>query len=247
LISLDNISKRYGSTTVVDSVSLTVSAGETLVLLGTSGSGKTTTLKLINRLLDPNAGTVCIDGRDVVTQPGPELRRSIGYVVQDGGLFPHYTVAQNIGLVPTLLGWEPARIQQRISELLARLRLPDALRDRYPDELSGGQRQRVGLARALAADPPIVLMDEPLGALDPVTRADIRQEFNDLDELRRKTIVLVTHDIQEAIDLGDRIALMDSGQIQQIGPPDELLRQPANAFVESFFAGQLAFARKLMR
>ncbi len=246
MISLENVSKRYGTSVVVDNVSLTVEPGETLVLLGTSGSGKTTTLKLINRLIDADAGTVRINGQDVTTQPGPALRRQIGYVVQDGGLFPHYTVAQNIGLVPTLLGWEPARIQRRTAELLTRLRLPHTLLIRYPDELSGGQRQRVGLARALAADPPIVLMDEPLGALDPVTRASIRQEFRELDELRRKTTVLVTHDVAEAIELGDRIALLDNGRIQQIGPPDALLRYPANAFVESFFAGQVTFARELI-
>ncbi len=245
MISLENVSKRYGNQVVVDRVSFTVALGETLVLLGTSGSGKTTTLKLINRLLDADAGHVLIDGKDVATQDGPALRRQIGYVVQDGGLFPHYTVAQNIGLVPTLLGWEPTQIQERTSALLARLRLSTNLLTRYPNELSGGQRQRVGLARALAADPPIVLMDEPLGALDPVTRANIRQEFKQLDELRKKTTVLVTHDVAEAIELGDRIALMHDGQIQQLGPPNELLRHPANAIVESFFANQLTFARQM--
>ena len=175
MIEIQKLTKRFDSHTAVQEVSLTVGRGETLVLLGTSGCGKTTTLKMINRLIEPTTGSIQVDGLDVQKQPGPELRRRIGYVIQDGGLFPHYTVADAIATVPKLLGWEPARIQERVRELMGKLQLPDSLLARYPAELSGGQRQRVGLARALAVHPPVVLMDEPFGALDPFTRKHVRR------------------------------------------------------------------------
>ncbi|GAB3779555.1 ABC transporter ATP-binding protein [Spirosoma horti] len=234
MIEVRKLTKRFDSHTAVQDVSLTVGQGETLVLLGTSGCGKTTTLKMINRLIEPSSGSIHVDGLDVQQQPGPELRRRIGYVIQDGGLFPHYTVADAIATVPKLLGWEPARIQARIRELMDKLQLPTTLLMRYPAELSGGQRQRVGLARALAVHPPVVLMDEPFGALDPFTRKHVRRELFGLSELRETTVVLVTHDVSEALELADRIALMDKGHIVQIGPPDELLTNPATDFVRDF-------------
>lgn len=238
MIRVRDLTKQYGDKNAVDGVSFDVAAGETLVLLGTSGCGKTTTLKMLNRLVEPTAGSIAIDGRDIGERPLHELRRDIGYVIQDTGLLPHYTIGENIATVPRLLGWDANRIRQRTRELLTMLRLPDSYLNRYPDELSGGQRQRVGLARALAADPPVILMDEPFGALDPVTRVGIRREFRRLDALQRKTIVLVTHDVAEAFELGDRICLMDQGRIQQMGPPKELLSKPANGFVRDFFADQ---------
>ena len=238
MIEINQLSKRFGAHTVVEDVSLTVGEGETLVLLGTSGSGKTTTLKMINRLIEPTAGRISIGGKNVLDRPAALLRREVGYVIQESGLFPHYTVEENIAVVPKLLQWDARRIVERTRALLAMLRLPEDLLHQYPDQLSGGQRQRVGLARALAADPPIVLMDEPLGALDPVTRAGIRQEFQQLDDLRRKTIVMVTHDTQEAFELGDRIGLMHEGRLQQVGLPIELLQRPANDFVRRFFTDQ---------
>ncbi|GAB4038128.1 ABC transporter ATP-binding protein [Spirosoma jeollabukense] len=238
MIDIQHLTKRFASHTAVDNVSLTVGKGETLVLLGTSGCGKTTTLKMINRLIEPTSGSINIDGVDVVKQAGPELRRRIGYVIQDGGLFPHYTVSEAIATVPKLLGWEQPAIQARIRELITKLQLPETILDRYPSELSGGQRQRVGLARALAVKPPVVLMDEPFGALDPFTRRHVRRELFGLNELRETTVVLVTHDVSEALELADRIALMDKGRIVQIGPPDELLNQPANDFVRDFLDDQ---------
>ncbi|MEZ0541424.1 ABC transporter ATP-binding protein [Fibrella arboris] len=235
-ISLTNVTKRYHDRAVVDTLTLTIPTGETLVLLGTSGCGKTTTLKMINRLIDADSGEVMINGQAVGQQEPHMLRRRIGYVIQDAGLFPHYTVADNIAVVPRLLNWDDTRIRQRTQELLVMLRLPDTVLDRFPDQLSGGQRQRIGLARALAADPPIILMDEPFGALDPITRAAIRREFRELDALQQKTIVLVTHDVREAVDLGDRIALMDAGRVVQLGTPDELRHQPATSFVNEYMA-----------
>lgn len=240
MIQISNLTKQYqdglgNQRAVVDNVSFAVKPGETLVLAGTSGCGKTTTLKMLNRLIEPTSGTVLMDGRDVRQADAPTLRRSIGYVMQEAGLFPHYTVAQNIGAVPRLLNWEPDRIEQRTRELLDLLRLPADLLTRYPADLSGGQRQRVGLARALAVKPPVVLMDEPFGALDPYTRRHVRRELFGISELQQTTVVLVTHDIQEALELGDRVALMDAGRIVQIGPPDELINQPATDFVRDFF------------
>lgn len=234
MIEIQNLTKQFASHTAVDDVSLSVGRGETLVLLGTSGCGKTTTLKMINRLIEPTTGSIRVDGVDVRQQNGPELRRRIGYVIQDGGLFPHYTVAEAIATVPKLLTWEVSQIEQRTRELLEKLQLPQNLLARYPAELSGGQRQRVGLARSLAARPPVVLMDEPFGALDPFTRRHVRRELFGLNELKETTVVLVTHDVGEALELADRIVLMDKGRIVQIGPPDELRQQPANAFVKDF-------------
>lgn len=238
MIDIRNLTRQFGDHTAVDDVSFTVGPGETLVLLGTSGCGKTTTLKMINRLIEPGSGTISVDGVAVTQQDGAELRRRIGYVIQDGGLFPHYTVAEAIATVPKLIGWQPDQIRDRTRELIAKLQLPESVLSRYPAELSGGQRQRVGLARALAARPPVVLMDEPFGALDPFTRRHVRRELFGLSELRETTVVLVTHDVNEALELADRIALMDKGRIVQIGPPDELLNQPATDFVRDFLDDQ---------
>jgi osmoprotectant transport system ATP-binding protein len=236
MILVRNLCKYFQQTAAVMDVSFEVKEGETLVLLGTSGSGKTSTLRMINRLIEPSAGEIFINGKNTLEQPLEVLRRSIGYVLQSNGLFPHYTVAQNIGIVPQLLGWDKQSIKSRTIELLIKLHLdPDRDFNRYPRELSGGQQQRVGLARALASNPPILLMDEPFGALDPVTRNSIRQEFLALDELKRKTIIMVTHDVEEAFLLGDKICLMDAGKIQQMGTPAELLFNPANDFSRNFF------------
>jgi osmoprotectant transport system ATP-binding protein len=234
MIEIQHLTKQFASHTAVHNVSLSVGNGETLVLLGTSGCGKTTTLKMINRLIEPTSGTIHVDGVDVREQNGSELRRRIGYVIQDGGLFPHYTIADAIATVPNLLGWDKEQIQSRTLELITKLQLPETVLNRYPSELSGGQRQRVGLARALAAQPPVVLMDEPFGALDPFTRRHVRRELFGLNELKTTTVVLVTHDVSEAIELADRIVLMDKGQVVQIGPPDELLNRPVNDFVRDF-------------
>jgi osmoprotectant transport system ATP-binding protein len=239
VIRVSHLSKRFGAQVVVDDLSFEVAAGETLVLLGPSGCGKTTLLKTLNRLIEPDGGTIEINGHDVRQQAPEALRRGIGYVIQQVGLLPHYTVAQNVGVVPGLLGRPMAETAARTTELLERLHLPAArFAGMLPAQLSGGQAQRVGLARALAADPPVILLDEPFGALDPLTRAAVRRDFRELDELRRKTVVLVTHDVQEAFELADRIMLLNQGQIQQLGPPRELLRQPANDFVRSFFQAE---------
>jgi osmoprotectant transport system ATP-binding protein len=238
-IRVAHLTKRFGAQVVVDDLSFDVAAGETLVLLGPSGCGKTTLLKTLNRLVEPDGGTIEINGRDVRQQAPEVLRRGIGYVIQQVGLLPHYTVAQNIGVVPGLLGRPATATAARTAELLERLHLPAArFAAMLPAQLSGGQAQRVGLARALAADPPVVLLDEPFGALDPLTRAAVRRDFRELDELRRKTVVLVTHDVLEAFELADRILLLNQGKIQQLGPPRELLRQPANEFVRSFFQAE---------
>ncbi|MGH9735882.1 MAG: ATP-binding cassette domain-containing protein [Candidatus Acidiferrales bacterium] len=209
---------------LLDDLTLAVSRAETVVLLGRSGAGKTTALKLINRLLEPTSGELRVESKSTLAWDPIDLRRHIGYVIQETGLFPHYTVAENIAVVPRLERWPPNRIEARIGELLSLVGLAaDDFRNRYPHELSGGQRQRVGLARALAADPAILLMDEPFGALDPLTRAEIRHEFQLLKERLRKTIVIVTHDIHEAVLLGTRIALMDSGRLTRTFSPEEFL------------------------
>ncbi len=239
MIEVRNLTKTYKHHTVVDDVSFTVKHGQTLVLLGTSGSGKTTTLRMINRLVEPDGGTILINGKNIFNQSPELLRRSMGYVLQGYGLFPHYTVAENIAIVPKLLNWKNEKINDRVDELLHKLQLdPAQYRDKLPANLSGGQMQRVGLARALAADPPILLMDEPFGALDPLTRTSVRKEFKDLDELNQKTIILVTHDVQEAFDLGDEIGLMDNGKLLQSGPSIQLLFKPKNKFVQQFFKHQ---------
>jgi len=238
MIKVDHLSKSFGKTKAVDHISFEVNEGENLILLGTSGCGKTTTLKMINRLIEPTAGKVFIKGQDIMEQEPETLRRGIGYVLQNNGLFPHYTVAENIAIVPQLLKWDDKQIKHRVSELLEKLHLDKKYLNVYPNELSGGQQQRVGLARALIADPPLLLMDEPFGALDNVTRSKIHAEFRVLDELKRKTIIMVTHDVQEAFELGDRICLMDKGKIIQNGTPAELLFKPANAFVKDFLQEQ---------
>ena len=213
------------SRSIVSSVSLSVSRGETLVLLGRSGSGKTTLLKLINRMLIPSEGQVFVEGRSTVESDPIRLRRGIGYVIQEAGLFPHFTIAQNVALVPTLEKWDQTRISARVEELLHLVGLdPADFSKRHPHELSGGQRQRVGVARALAADPPILLMDEPFGALDPVTRAELQREFKSLAARLKKTIVFVTHDIREALLLGHRIALLEAGRLVALAKPQEFLR-----------------------
>jgi osmoprotectant transport system ATP-binding protein len=234
MIVADNISKRFNGIKAVDKISFEVKEGETLVLLGTSGCGKTTTLRMLNRLIEPDEGDVLINGENILSQSITELRRNMGYVLQHHGLFPHYTVSENIGIVPHLLHWEKEKTMQRTIVLMEKLQLPAALINAYPSELSGGQAQRVGLARALAANPRILLMDEPFGALDPITRVEIRKELKQLDELKKKTIVLVTHDVQEAFELGDIICLMKNGSIEQIGEPAALLYKPATAFVSQF-------------
>lgn len=238
MIVAEHLSKHFGKTAAVDDVSFEVKEGETLVLLGTSGCGKTTTLKMINRLTEPSGGRISVNGKDVLAQNPNELRRGIGYVLQNNGLFPHYSVAENMAIVPKLLKWDQQKIQQRTNVLLEKLHLPESYLSLYPNELSGGQQQRIGLARALMADPPVLLMDEAFGALDPITRAAIRKEFKNLDELKRKTIVMVTHDVQEAFEMADRICLMDDGKIKQIGTPTEILFKPADAFVATFLDDQ---------
>jgi osmoprotectant transport system ATP-binding protein len=212
--------------TLLRDLSLEIQRGETLVLLGRSGSGKTTTLKLINRLHTQSAGAIFVDGRSLEEWDVIRLRRMIGYVIQEVGLFPHFTVARNIGVVPQIEGWSADRIQQRIKELLELVGLEPQLASRYPHELSGGQRQRVGVARALAADPAFLLMDEPFGALDPITRAELQREFLALQQRLGKTVVFVTHDLREALRLGTRISLMESGQLIVTLTPDEFLHSP---------------------
>jgi osmoprotectant transport system ATP-binding protein len=238
MITVEKLSKHFGAVKAVDGISFEVIEHENLILLGTSGCGKTTTLKMINRLIEPSSGTITIAGKNIHDQSPELLRRGIGYVLQNNGLFPHYTVAENIAIVPQLLKWDNKRIEKRIAELMEKLHLSSDQLKVYPNELSGGQQQRVGLARALVADPPVLLMDEPFGALDNITRSKIHAEFKALDELKRKTIIMVTHDVQEAFELGDRICLMDKGKIIQIGTPAELLFKPANDFVSSFFKEQ---------
>jgi osmoprotectant transport system ATP-binding protein len=223
---------------LLQSLSLSVARGETLILLGRSGAGKTTALKLINGLLEPSEGEVRVEGKSTREWDPITLRRRIGYVIQEAGLFPHYTVEQNVAVVPRLERWPPERVAKRVKELLELIGLaPEQFQHRYPHELSGGQRQRVGLARALAADPAILLMDEPFGALDPLTRGEIRREFHALQQGLGKTIVIVTHDIHEAVMLGTRIALVDSGRLTGSFSPEEFLRsrEPAAAA----YAGQL--------
>lgn len=216
----------------VDRLSLAVDQGRTLALVGPSGCGKTTTLKMINRLIEPTGGNILINGRGIMEQPVLELRRSLGYVIQHIGLFPNMTVARNIAVVPGLLGWDRPRIEARVDELLMLVGLePREFRDRRPRQLSGGQQQRIGVARALAADPPILLMDEPFGALDPITRANLQRELLAIQKRLRKTIVIVTHDMDEAVKLADEIAVMKDGRIAQLGSPMELLARPENAFV----------------
>jgi osmoprotectant transport system ATP-binding protein len=236
-IRLTNVGKEFdgASGAAVANLSLDIERGSIMALLGPSGCGKTTTLRMINRLIEPTSGTIEINGVDVMSQSAQELRRGIGYVIQQVGLFPHRTIAGNIATVPSMVGWNKQRIAARVEELTALVGLEHELLDRYPDELSGGQQQRVGVARALAVDPPVLLMDEPFGAVDPIVRSRLQDELLDLQTKVRKTIVLVTHDVDEALRLADRIALMNTGGVvEQLATPDDLMRAPANEFVASF-------------
>jgi osmoprotectant transport system ATP-binding protein len=246
MISLENVTKRFNRAGLpaVDGLSMAIHDGETVVLVGPSGCGKTTTMKMINRLVEPTSGTIMVGGRDVMQQNPVELRRGIGYVIQSIGLMPHRTVAQNIGMVPKLLGWQDERIDARIDELLAIFDLDAVLLGRYPSELSGGQSQRVGVARALAADPPVMLMDEPFAAVDPIVRARLQNQFLQIQRQLKKTIVFVTHDIDEAIKMADRIAILNrGGVIEQYATPEEILRDPANDFVTSFVGRERGLKR----
>jgi len=250
MIRLDNVTKTFpgGSRPAVESLSLDVGRGELVTLVGPSGCGKTTTLKMINRIIEPTAGRIFIDGNDALAVPAHELRRSIGYVIQQIGLFPHRTIAQNIATVPLLLGWDRARIDARVTELVEVVGLEGAMLTRYPSELSGGQQQRVGVARALAADPPVLLMDEPFGAVDPIVRKHLQQEFLHLQARLGKTVVFVTHDIDEAVFMGARIAILNvGGVLEQYDTPETILASPANAFVEDFLGGERGLKRLALR
>ena len=238
MIKVEHATKTFGNKKAVDDISFEVKSAENVALLGTSGCGKTTTLRMINRLIETTSGNIYIDDKNIKDVSPEELRRNIGYVLQHHGLFPHYTIAENIAIVPELLKWPKQKIKLRTERLLEQLHLPENFLPLYPQELSGGQQQRVGLARALAADPPVLLMDEPFGALDAVTRANITNEFSELDVLKNKTIVLVTHDIREAFQLGSKILLMNEGKIVQAGSAADLLFNPISKFVSDFFEGQ---------
>jgi osmoprotectant transport system ATP-binding protein len=245
-IRLEGVSKVYADGTVgVAELDLTFAAGELTVLVGPSGCGKTTTMKMINRIIEPTTGRILLDGEDVTRVDPDRLRRRIGYVIQSIGLFPHQTVRTNIGTVPRLLGWDKARVTSRVDELMETVGLdPAAHGDRYPAQLSGGQRQRAGVARALAADPAVLLMDEPFSAVDPVVRERLQSEFLRLQETVRKTIVFVTHDIEEAVRIGDRIAVMSQGgHVEQFATPAELLGKPANPFVADFVGADRGLKR----
>ena len=246
MITFDRVSKRYGEADAVRELSLEIPSGEIVIFVGPSGCGKTTSLKMINRLIEPTSGVISIDGLDTATVDVNQLRRSIGYVIQQIGLFPHYTVAENVATVPRLAGWDKQRTAVRVEELLDLVGLPAAqYARRLPAELSGGERQRVGVARALAIDPNILLMDEPFGAIDPIARERLQKELLRLHQVVRKTIVFVTHDIDEAIRLGDRIALFSlGGVLQQYATPAELLAHPASGFVADFL-GEGRMVRRL--
>jgi osmoprotectant transport system ATP-binding protein len=243
-IELQGLTHRYDGKIAVDSLTLTVADGETCVLIGPSGCGKTTTLRMINRLLEPTDGHVLIDGVDTATLDPVQLRRRLGYAIQSVGLFPHLTVRDNIATVPRLLKWDDRRIDQRARELLTLVRLdPDAYLDKYPRQLSGGEAQRVGVARALAADPPVLLMDEPFGAVDPLTRERLQIEFARIQRELHKTVVFVTHDVDEAIRLADRIAIMREGRLLQYDTPENVLDHPADKFVHDFMGADRALKR----
>jgi len=246
MITLDRLTKSFGGSaqSAVDGLSLTVNTGEICVLIGPSGCGKTTTMRMINRMVEPDSGRIEVGGRDVTKIDAVELRRSIGYVIQQVGLFPHMTLAENVATVPKMLGWDAARIARRVDELLALVHMdPSVYRNRFPRELSGGQKQRVGVARALAADPPVMLMDEPFGAIDPITRAKLQDEFLRILRELGKTIVFVTHDIDEAIRMGSRIAILRGGKLVQYDTPERILSHPADAFVEAFVGGDRSLKR----
>ena len=247
MIEFKNVSKTYAGSnvTVVNDLSFDIADGEICVLVGPSGCGKTTSMRMINRLIEPTNGEILIDGQKNTSMSGTQLRRKIGYAIQQTGLFPHRTISDNIGTVPGLLGWDKSRIKTRADELLDLVGLaPDQYRDRYPAELSGGQQQRVGVARALAADPPIMLMDEPFGAVDPITRDRLQNEFLHIQEDIKKTIIFVTHDIDEGIKMGDRIAILkEGGVLAQYDTPENILVNPASDFVQSFVGGDRVLKR----
>lgn len=250
MIRLEGITKRFGASPrpSVDDVSIEMPEGTTTALIGPSGCGKTTTMRMINRMIEPTSGRIFIEGQDVTGLDPVLLRRRIGYVIQQIGLFPHMTVAENIATVPKLLGWTRARTDARIDELLSLVGLePDRFRAMMPHRLSGGQRQRVGVARALAADPPVMLMDEPFGAIDPIARERLQDEFKEILKRVRKTIVMVTHDLDEAMKMGDRVAIMRDGHLVQYATPDEILAAPADPFVESFVGPDRALKRLSLR
>lgn len=233
MIEFKNVTKKYkGNVTAVDDFSLKIETGEFICFIGTSGSGKTTSMRMINRMVEPSSGTITIDGKDISTENEVDLRRSIGYVIQNVGLMPHMTIRDNIVMVPKLLGWDQSKLDEIALKMIRTAELPEEMLDRYPSELSGGQQQRIGVVRALAADQEIILMDEPFGALDPITRDTLQELVKNLQEKTNKTIVFVTHDMDEAIKLATRIVIMDEGRIIQVGTPEEILKNPANKFVE---------------
>jgi len=248
VVAFEHVTKRYGgpdTAPAVNDLSLQIPAGEICVLVGPSGCGKTTSMKMVNRLIEPTSGRITIGGEEVMSLPAVELRRRIGYVIQQVGLFPHLTIGDNVAVVPKLLRWKQPRIRERVDELLELVGLETGTyRDRYPDELSGGERQRVGVARALAADPPVMLMDEPFGAVDPIRRDRLQNEFLRLQEKVRKTIIFVTHDVDEAIKMGDRIAILQRGGIlAQYDTPAAILANPASEFVERFVGADRGLKR----
>jgi len=246
MIEITNLTKRFPGALhpAVDRLTLTVPEGAVCVLIGPSGCGKTTTMRIINRMIEPDSGTVTVNGRNIMDADPVTLRRHIGYVIQQIGLFPHWSIADNVATVPKLLGWDEKKIAARVDELLALVGMdPGTYRGRFPRELSGGQKQRIGVARALAADPPVMLMDEPFGAIDPITRARLQDEFLRILHALKKTIVFVTHDIDEAIRMGDRIAIMKDGALVQYDTPEAILAAPADAFVEAFVGADRALKR----
>lgn len=245
MITMKNVTKRFDNRgdAAVDSLDLEVPDGMTVALVGPSGCGKTTTMRMINRLIEPTSGEISVNGRDVRAADPVQLRRHIGYVIQQVGLFPHMTIWENLASVPRLLGWDYAKIDARNRELMALVGLDDEMLTRYPRQLSGGQRQRVGVARALAADPPVLLMDEPFGAIDPIARTRLQNEFKLILKRVKKTVVMVTHDIDEAVRLGDRIAIMRDGKIVQYDTPETILSRPIDGFVENFVGADRALKR----
>ncbi|MBK5241795.1 MAG: ABC transporter ATP-binding protein [Clostridium sp.] len=240
MIKFENVTKRYNNANVdaVENLNLHIKKGEICMLVGPSGCGKTTTMKMINKLIKPNSGNILIDGKSIGNINSIELRRNIGYIIQDIGLFPHMTIAENIATVPVELGWKKEKIDARVNELLELMELdPEVYRTKKPRELSGGQKQRIGVARALAANPPIMLMDEPFGALDPITRGKLQDEFLKIQRKIKKTIVFVTHDIDEAIKMGDKIVVLKDGKILQMGTPSQILSDPIDNFVSELIGG----------
>ncbi|RJX41297.1 ABC transporter ATP-binding protein [Paenibacillus pinisoli] len=227
----------------VNETSLTVESGSFVTILGASGCGKTTLLKMVNRIIEPTSGTISLFGKDIRQQPLTELRRSIGYVIQQIGLFPHMTIEQNIATVPQILGWERSRTDARVKELMELVHLPDSYRQRYPRQLSGGQQQRVGIARAMAGDPAVLLMDEPFGAIDAITRGKLQDDFKEIQRQLGKTVLFVTHDVDEALKLGDRMIVMNEGTIQQYDKPIHIMDKPSNSFVSELVQAEDLFQR----